>query len=213
MVCWCGMSSRPGIFTDRHSALFKKLNPLNAELNPICRLLALLGGATIVVISRLRVKLLTALRSACTAWISNRNVSVKFLPSLQQNFTHTRFFFSSSFLVTLSLIRRTACARAKFSGYSSTTSAYSETGQMAFCCQNLPLGALSSRSAPSMLVGALFKSSVFFWTRLVCVPEHFLVWIGSRVSKSVMKLASDHVGRFHPQSSLVKPWRLLFLSL
>jgi hypothetical protein len=32
-------------------------NPLNAELNPICHLLALLGGATIVVLSRLRVKL------------------------------------------------------------------------------------------------------------------------------------------------------------
>jgi hypothetical protein len=33
------------------------LNPLNAELNPICHFLALLGGATIVVVSRLRVKL------------------------------------------------------------------------------------------------------------------------------------------------------------
>ena len=32
------------------------LNPLNAELNPICHLLALLGGAIIVVVSRLRVK-------------------------------------------------------------------------------------------------------------------------------------------------------------
>ena len=31
-------------------------NPLNAELNPICHLLALLAGATIVVASRLRVK-------------------------------------------------------------------------------------------------------------------------------------------------------------
>ena len=31
-------------------------NPLNVELNPICHLLALLGGATIVVVSRLRVK-------------------------------------------------------------------------------------------------------------------------------------------------------------
>ena len=30
-------------------------NSLNAELNPICHLLALLGGATIVVVSRLRV--------------------------------------------------------------------------------------------------------------------------------------------------------------
>ena len=32
-----------------------KGNALNAELNPICHLLALLGGATIVVVSRLRV--------------------------------------------------------------------------------------------------------------------------------------------------------------
>jgi hypothetical protein len=32
------------------------LNHLNAELNPICHLLALLGGATIVDVSRLRVK-------------------------------------------------------------------------------------------------------------------------------------------------------------
>jgi hypothetical protein len=31
------------------------INPLNAELNPIYHLLALLGGATIVVLSRLRV--------------------------------------------------------------------------------------------------------------------------------------------------------------
>jgi hypothetical protein len=31
------------------------LNPLNAELNPICHLLALLGGATVVVVSRLRI--------------------------------------------------------------------------------------------------------------------------------------------------------------
>jgi hypothetical protein len=38
-----------------------KLNPLNAELNPICHLLALLGGATIVDVSRLRVKLILLL--------------------------------------------------------------------------------------------------------------------------------------------------------
>jgi ABC-type polar amino acid transport system ATPase subunit len=40
--------------------------------------------------------------------------------------------------------------------------AHSETGQMAVCCQNLPLGALSSRSAPSVLVGALFKKFCLF---------------------------------------------------
>ena len=34
----------------------ERFNPLNAELNPICHLLALLGGTTIVVVSRLRVK-------------------------------------------------------------------------------------------------------------------------------------------------------------
>jgi len=46
------------IFTFRTFLSVPKLvlNPLNAELNPICRLLALLGGATIVVVSRLRVK-------------------------------------------------------------------------------------------------------------------------------------------------------------
>jgi hypothetical protein len=33
----------------------KKINPLSAELNPIFHLLALLGGATVVVVSRLRV--------------------------------------------------------------------------------------------------------------------------------------------------------------
>ena len=39
-----------------NTAQTKCINPLNAELNPICHLLALLGGATIVVVSRLRVK-------------------------------------------------------------------------------------------------------------------------------------------------------------
>jgi hypothetical protein len=32
------------------------VNPLNGELNPTCHLLALLGDATIVVVSRLRAK-------------------------------------------------------------------------------------------------------------------------------------------------------------
>jgi hypothetical protein len=34
---------------------------------------------------------------------------------------------------------------------------------MTVCCQNLPLGALSSRSAPSLLVGALFKTIYLFF--------------------------------------------------
>ena len=35
-----------------------EVNLLNAELNPICHLLALLGGATIVVVSKLRVNII-----------------------------------------------------------------------------------------------------------------------------------------------------------
>ena len=46
------------------------INPLNAELNPICHLLALLGGATIVVVSRLRVKrYLQEVGGSCGDWM------------------------------------------------------------------------------------------------------------------------------------------------
>ena len=49
-------------------------NPLNAELNPICHLLALLGGATIVVVSRLRVKGLISVVSYMfrTLWVHHQ---------------------------------------------------------------------------------------------------------------------------------------------
>jgi len=52
--------------------------------------------------------------------------------------------------------------RAHIGGCSSTTNAHSETGQTAVCYQNLPLGALSSRSTPSLLVGELFKKFGLF---------------------------------------------------
>ena len=45
-------------------------NPLNAELNPICHLLALLGGATIVVVSRLRVKVSRAWRVCASVTVN-----------------------------------------------------------------------------------------------------------------------------------------------
>ena len=108
------------------------------------------------------------------------NVFVKFLPSLKQNFTNTHththththtLCSSSSCIVTWSLIRRTACALAHFIGCSSTTNAPSETGQMAVCCQNLTLGALSSRSALSLLVGALFKKFGHFLYSLVFLTK------------------------------------------
>jgi hypothetical protein len=43
------------------------------------------------------------------------------------------------------------------------TNADSETERMAVCCQNLPLVALSSRCAPSVLVGELFKKFGLFF--------------------------------------------------
>jgi hypothetical protein len=42
------------------------------------------------------------------------------------------------------------------------TNAHSEMGLMAVCCQNLTLGVLSSHSARSVLVGALFKEFGLF---------------------------------------------------
>jgi hypothetical protein len=39
---------------------------------------------------------------------------------------------------------------------------------MAVCCQNLLLGALSSRSTPSVLVGALFKKVWSFFEHTSC---------------------------------------------
>jgi hypothetical protein len=73
-----------------------------------------------------------------------------------------------SWISTLSLIRWTACTCAQFSGCSSTTVDHSKTGQMAVCCQNLMLGALSSHSALSVPVGALFKKfGLFFLTHVI----------------------------------------------
>ena len=45
------------VFVFIATQFWKSINPLNAELNPICHLLALLGGATIVVVRRFRVKI------------------------------------------------------------------------------------------------------------------------------------------------------------
>jgi len=136
VICWCGSSSRPGIVIDLHSALFE---------TP---------------------KLLMALRSAYTVLPVGLVKQLKCLCKIFTKFTtkfhtHTRCS-SGSFIFTLSLIRRTACARSHFSGCSSTTNVHSETGKMAVCCQNLTLGALSSRSALSMLFGALFKKYGLF---------------------------------------------------
>jgi len=67
------------------------INPLNAELNPICHLLTLLGGATIVVISRLRVNISFQMISRhilCYGWNFREKV-IDFVASF-------KFIFSES---------------------------------------------------------------------------------------------------------------------
>jgi len=45
--------------TEKYAGEISKINPLNAELNPICHLLALLGVHHFLHVSRIRVKSLT----------------------------------------------------------------------------------------------------------------------------------------------------------
>jgi hypothetical protein len=104
-----------------------------------------------------------------------------------------------SWISSLSLVRRTACARAHFSGCSSTTNAHGETGQMVVCCQNLMLGVLSSRSALSVLVGALFKKFGLFLN----TPSYVWCWnfnnfenISEMASKIWIMVLQKH-GEYH----------------
>ena len=61
---------------NRHIQIDTAINPLNTELNPICHLLALLGGATIVVVSRLRVKSRFVMCWCCRTemWVRRRTI-------------------------------------------------------------------------------------------------------------------------------------------
>ena len=54
----------------------KSINPLNAELNPICHLLVLLEGATIVDVSRLMVKVKWITFINCHAETCRRKLTV-----------------------------------------------------------------------------------------------------------------------------------------
>jgi hypothetical protein len=60
---------------------FPNFNPLNAELNPICHFLALLGGANIVVVSRLRVKTCVILKE-----LKHRKTILNFLQRISYDF-------------------------------------------------------------------------------------------------------------------------------
>jgi hypothetical protein len=170
VVSWCGRLSRPGIFTDRHSALFKML-----EL-----LIALCSAHTVLPIC-----------------LVNQIFFTKFATKFHTH-THTHTCCSSiCFIATLSLIWWTACACAQFSKCSSTTNAHSKTGQIAVCCQNLMLGALSSRSALSVLVGALFKKfGLFLNTPRISIHVSFVMHLpedGHKWPKHVQCRPIQHV--------------------
>jgi hypothetical protein len=89
------------------------------------------------------------------------------LPTLAFTLINTSCSFELPFAFwKLFEYRRYQIPRAQFSECSSTTNAHSETGQITVCGQNLTLGALSSRSALSVLVDALFKKLGLFLIRV-----------------------------------------------
>src|SRR5215471_16310747 len=72
------------------------VHPLIAELNPICHLLALLGGATVVVVSRLRVNYLQQ-----DNWLRNSHVTRHNTPIHNILSTAPQFSISQKALGTL----------------------------------------------------------------------------------------------------------------
>jgi len=117
---------------------------------------------------------------ALHAQLSGKTSDIPCVPfTLFSRLSESRLFPASQLKTTLkgrrfqtteemSLIRRTDCARAQFSGCSSTSNTHSEMRQMAVCCQNLTVGTLSKRSELSMLVGMLFKKfGIFLNSRLI----------------------------------------------
>jgi len=65
---------------------------------------------------------------------------------------------------------------------------------MAVCCQNLTLGALSSRSALSVLVGALFKNFGLFLNTPRIVERarpHMTIW-RMRIACWIPKATNTH---------------------
>ena len=176
VVCWCGRLSRPVIITDWHSVLFKMLKPL----------ISLRSAHTVLPIC-----LVNELKCLCKIFTK---FPAKFHARTHtcaraRTHTHTRCS-SSSFIVTLSLIWRTACARTQFSGCSLTTNAHSETGQMAVCFQNINPGALSSHNVLSVLVGAQFKKFCLFLN----MPHNYLmllVFVHHLVFKMYRKIKTE----------------------
>jgi len=71
------------VTNDIFSSLKSTVNPLNAELNFICHLLALLGGATIAVVSRLRVNVVVTRTMIVPIYILAINAGCYFVGSYE----------------------------------------------------------------------------------------------------------------------------------
>ena len=72
---------------DQHDAHFFLINPLNAELNPICYLLALLGAHHFLHVSRIRVKSLTLRLLMSYIYVYMENLFLMFLDHTQRRST------------------------------------------------------------------------------------------------------------------------------
>jgi hypothetical protein len=70
----CLNQKPPDTSTD-HLPSKEDVNPLNAELNPICHFLALLGAHHILYVSRVRVKTPAATATAIEAWADSQLLS------------------------------------------------------------------------------------------------------------------------------------------
>jgi len=90
---YCGESpsraKQPGLEADHTSLSEVLFNPLNAELNPICYLLALLGAHHFLHVSRIRVKSLTIklLMSYIYKYIYMEHLFLMFLDHTQRRST------------------------------------------------------------------------------------------------------------------------------
>jgi hypothetical protein len=78
-------------------------NPLNAELNPICHLLALLGAHHILHVSRIRVKN----EMPAAARLPNKEETVMYKQNIRNSLRHAARYLSYPALRTISLKNNT----------------------------------------------------------------------------------------------------------
>ena len=90
------------------------------------------------------------------------------------------------------------------------TNAHSKTGQMAVCCLNLMLGALSSRSMLSVLVGMLFKKfGLFLNTLCMCSCSHVVTCKDMANMSAVETMETGKYIQYMPLSLIMNDYKLV----